>query len=549
MNKPFFSLIFLILFAAPTFCFAVTYYVATTGNNSNPGTLVSPFKTITYGVGKLVEGDILYVRAGTYKEMVTISRNGTSASPITITGYYNGSTYEVPVIDGGGTLPPWDWGYLMKIEGSYVNVSYFEIKGSRKGIGLILLTPGKNIKVSFIKSHDNGENGIIVRADNCTVEDCEIYQNCQTNVAHAINGSWASGLSFAREPKNGITDNGIMRRCKVYDNHGEGISAFEASHITIEDCVTYDNWAPNLYISDATYCKVQRNLIYNSTNPAFTARYPLVGLCVFDELSGRISPTTGFNVPYTSNNTIINNFFYRASISLYIWSEALVPNPGLKNSLIANNTIADAPLLIGGTGERAVHVNSQIRNNIFYGSANTILAKGGLTFSNNFWKIIPSANAAGTSDVFGDPKIARTGATTRGAITGDYFKLLATSTAINKAMVLTQVTEDFFKTVRDSLPDIGGQEFDGTVGLFDMHTKNTNIFRLFPNPATINLTLELPVIQNNNKIQIFNTLGKLVKEVNVSAMKKQVSIEDLLNGAYFIRLTTLPNASMKFIKQ
>jgi hypothetical protein len=72
---------------------------------------------------------------------------------------------------------------------------------------------------------------------------------------------------------------------------------------------------------------------------------------------------------------------------------------------------------------------------------------------------------------------------------------------------------------------------------------------LYPNPATTNFTLEFSAIQNNEKAQIYNTMGKLVKEVKVSALSQQVNIEDLSNGVYFIRLIRLPNLSMKFIKQ
>lgn len=43
---------------------AATYYVATTGNNSNPGTSSKPWKTVAYAVDKMVAGDTTYVRGG-----------------------------------------------------------------------------------------------------------------------------------------------------------------------------------------------------------------------------------------------------------------------------------------------------------------------------------------------------------------------------------------------------------------------------------------------------------------------------------------------------
>jgi hypothetical protein len=41
---------------------ATTYYVATTGNDANPGTQAQPFRTILKGLTGLRAGDTLYIR-------------------------------------------------------------------------------------------------------------------------------------------------------------------------------------------------------------------------------------------------------------------------------------------------------------------------------------------------------------------------------------------------------------------------------------------------------------------------------------------------------
>ena len=69
---------------------ATTYYVATTGNDANPGTQSQPFATMTKGISVLQAGDTLYVRAGSYPgyDVNTPMPSGTSwATPITIAGY------------------------------------------------------------------------------------------------------------------------------------------------------------------------------------------------------------------------------------------------------------------------------------------------------------------------------------------------------------------------------------------------------------------------------------------------------------------------------
>lgn len=73
---------------------ASSYYVATTGNDSNPGTLASPFRTIQKAASVAAAGDTVYIRAGTYRETVTPANSGSSGNPITFQPY-NGETVTI----------------------------------------------------------------------------------------------------------------------------------------------------------------------------------------------------------------------------------------------------------------------------------------------------------------------------------------------------------------------------------------------------------------------------------------------------------------------
>ena len=89
MNRYFFTLLF-VLFSS--FLFSQnTFYVAPSssgGSDSNNGSIGSPFETIQYGVNQLSSGgDKLYIRAGTYRETITINKIGTSGNPIIIEAY------------------------------------------------------------------------------------------------------------------------------------------------------------------------------------------------------------------------------------------------------------------------------------------------------------------------------------------------------------------------------------------------------------------------------------------------------------------------------
>jgi NedA-like, galactose-binding domain/Pel9A-like, right handed beta helix region len=60
-----------------------TYYVAKTGNDSNPGSAAQPFLTIQKAASVMVAGDTTLIESGVYRETVTPAHNGTPGDPIT----------------------------------------------------------------------------------------------------------------------------------------------------------------------------------------------------------------------------------------------------------------------------------------------------------------------------------------------------------------------------------------------------------------------------------------------------------------------------------
>ena len=82
----------LIALVFPQMAWATTYYVGTTGSDSNPGSSGSRFLTINKCHSVMVAGDTCLVGDGTYTDadgdgrtfVTTNGHNGTSGSPITI---------------------------------------------------------------------------------------------------------------------------------------------------------------------------------------------------------------------------------------------------------------------------------------------------------------------------------------------------------------------------------------------------------------------------------------------------------------------------------
>jgi len=70
---------------------------------------------------------------------------------------------------------------------------------------------------------------------------------------------------------------------------------------------------------------------------------------------------------------------------------------------------------------------------------------------------------------------------------------------------------------------------------------------IYPNPASENITIISPKNQEIEIVRIYNTLGSLVKEIELTT--NQINISDLVNGVYFIRFKNYPQQTLKFIKK
>jgi len=101
------------------------FYVSPSGNDSNPGTLSSPWRTINSSLTRLNPGDTLFLRGGTYFESVNATVSGTSVAPITIESYPG----ENATIDSGvpafRTVGNSDWELFNSSIGEYRSVNTY----------------------------------------------------------------------------------------------------------------------------------------------------------------------------------------------------------------------------------------------------------------------------------------------------------------------------------------------------------------------------------------------------------------------------------------
>jgi hypothetical protein len=84
-----------------------TFYVSTSGSDSNSGSASAPWKTIQHAASTVTAGATVIVESGTYHESVTFSNSGTSSEPIVFNGQ------GVAIVDGSTgvaccTTPTWE---------------------------------------------------------------------------------------------------------------------------------------------------------------------------------------------------------------------------------------------------------------------------------------------------------------------------------------------------------------------------------------------------------------------------------------------------------
>lgn len=272
----------------------MNYYVAVDGNNSNPGTIDKPWKTITYAVGyntPAKSGDFIYVKAGNYgKEYVDFIAEGVS-----LIGYSSDMpdviefnifkettttlVNRLPVIDCGNRA---DGRAAMNINGRnsiaiknfYItNVSYGinaknchsieiqnvavvsvgDVNNSYSGRGIQFGSYStSSVETSTINNCivlNSAAEGISVNGDQNEVLDCHVYCdegldsiNAATDYYILINGNrntiarcYVERIGDLAHKGHGITlkwnsTENLVEDCTAINMHGEG---FSARHSTV----------------------------------------------------------------------------------------------------------------------------------------------------------------------------------------------------------------------------------------------------------------------------------------------------------------------------
>jgi hypothetical protein len=114
--------------AAPAKTAAATthLYVATSGNDANPGTATRPFRTVQRAADVVTAGAVVHVAPGTYGPVVS-RRSGTAAARIV---FQSDSRWGARIVSTNGTAPWWNYG-------SYVDMIGFTVTAPQARLGLV----------------------------------------------------------------------------------------------------------------------------------------------------------------------------------------------------------------------------------------------------------------------------------------------------------------------------------------------------------------------------------------------------------------------------
>ena len=381
-----------------------TYYVATNGSNANAGTIDAPFENINTALSKVVAGDTVLVRGGTYHEQISFSKSGTSEKSIIVKAYPG----EKPVIDGSNITVA-GWQALVAIS----NVRYVTLEG----FDICNLTSS---------AFNTDPEGIVINGNShdITIKNCSIY-NIKSNAtlsnwrsAHAIlvigNGTSAitnlviTGCSI-HDTQTGTSENVTLAgnidgftfsHNKVYNTENIGIIVAGGDNLNptgnvatnyarngvISDNEFHDNtmtrtpdvWgadrygAISIYICGGANTIVERNKVYNS-----------------DRGIGLVSES---NIYATRSAIVRNNFVYNCwRTGIYMGDYLNYTSGGTKNCFVVNNTLFQNNRVLGAFGEiegeirLTEHCDSNVvNNNIIYAGQNDVFVhKYTSTGSNN----------------------------------------------------------------------------------------------------------------------------------------------------------------------
>ncbi len=368
-----------------------SFYVSTTGDDSNPGTEAAPWRTIRHAVDKARAGSTVNIRGGVYEELVSINASGNSSDGFITFRNYPG---EIAILDATRFTPTARSGILTIHNQSYVRIAGLEIRNFHTAehrltpLGISVTGAGSHIELLKNNVHHientfpgrdapgSGGNGFGIAVYGTDAKTPITDLIIDGNEVHHLKTGSSESLVV-----NGNVTNFRITHNVVHDNNNIGI-----------DVIGFERTAPDPAVDQARDGVVSENLVYNITsrgNPAYGDDQSSDGIYVDGGTRVLIERNVIHDVDFgielasehknraTSYITARNNLIYHcntAGVSIGGYD----PERGhTDHCTVVNNTLYDNDTAATGSGEFQMQWNMAddiFENNIVYAGSRCLIA-------------------------------------------------------------------------------------------------------------------------------------------------------------------------------
>lgn len=271
---------------------AATYYVSSSGSDSNSGTSTSaPFRTFARAVKPLRAGDTLYIRGGTWTQQLDLmNTSGTSSAWIKIAGYPGETVtirYAEPLVGGYGPI---------KARGTrgYFIFENFILDGINMppSTGWQIDSKNHHFILRNLEIKNFRYNGLYTAGNDTQVINCKIHDNKPPNSTGYFYGIYASRGS-----------NLLIQGSQFYNNSGGGLHLFPgplSNPVIRNNSIHHNNYQSNASVGGI--------ILYGSSGTIYNAK--IYNNLVYRNGTSSSGSATGIRLVYTSGAKVWNNTVY-----------------------------------------------------------------------------------------------------------------------------------------------------------------------------------------------------------------------------------------------
>lgn len=258
------------------------YYVSPTGNDSNPGTLEAPFRTleklndVLLALGSDAAGKVAYIRGGTYLSdagdaasvhFMIHDLHGTAGNPIRIWAYPG----ERPIFSCENITPTYEYPFVFYLESS----SYVHLKGLtftmlrqvESGVGIsrgVSISGSDHNTIELLDVFNISGTGVVISENSAGtpstynhILNVDSHNNGDGlgDPAHPEYGIWNTGDGFGNSGGDESSHN-VYEGCRAWLNSDDGYDWFDwaGTRVELRGCWSFwngikpwgtDNFQPN----------------------------------------------------------------------------------------------------------------------------------------------------------------------------------------------------------------------------------------------------------------------------------------------------------------